>query len=72
MRFLGLAWQDALVVGLYLVAMMAIGIWFKVRAHRGTTEEYLLGNRGMPWWLVGVAYLLLAMLSFIVLQLRRR
>jgi solute:Na+ symporter, SSS family len=58
MKLLGLAWQDALVVGLYLVAVLVIGIWFKVRERRGTTEEYLLGNRGMPWWLVGIAYLM--------------
>lgn len=58
MRFLGLAWQDALVVGLYFVAMLAIGVWFKLRESRGSTDEYLLGNRGMPWWLVGIAYLM--------------
>ena len=58
MHFLGLAWQDALVVGLYLLAMLGIGVWFKVRERRADTEEYLLGNRGMPWWLVGVGYLM--------------
>ncbi|MBL9202274.1 MAG: sodium/solute symporter [Opitutaceae bacterium] len=55
----GLDWRDALVVGLYLVAMIAIGLWFKWRESRGGgTEEYLLGNRGMPWWLVGIAYVM--------------
>jgi len=58
MHILGLAWQDALVVGLYLVAMLAIGVWFKWREAHRNTEEYLLGNRGMPWWLVGIAYLM--------------
>jgi SSS family solute:Na+ symporter len=55
---LGLKWQDASVVVLYLVAMLGIGIWFKWRETHGTTEEYLLGNRGMSWWLIGIAYVM--------------
>lgn len=54
----GLAWQDALVVLVYLLAMLAIGAWFKWRETHGTTEEYLLGNRGMSWWLIGIAYVM--------------
>ena len=57
-QILGLAWQDALVVLLYLVAMLAIGVWFKWRETHGSTEEYLLGGRGMPWWLIGIAYVM--------------
>lgn len=53
-----LIWQDGLVVVLYLIAMLAIGIWFKWREAHGTTEEYLLGGRGMPWWLIGIAYVM--------------
>ena len=56
--FLGLAWQDALVVLLYLGAMLAIGVWFKWKEARGNTEDYLLGGRGMPWWLIGIAYVM--------------
>ena len=55
---LALIWQDASVVVVYLIAMLGIGIWFKWREAHGNTEEYLLGNRGMPWWLVGIAYLM--------------
>lgn len=55
---LGLSWQNALVVVLYLLAMLAIGVWFKWRETHGTTEEYLLGNRGMSWWLIGIAYVM--------------
>jgi solute:Na+ symporter, SSS family len=54
----GLAWQDALVVLVYLAAMLAIGVWFKWREAHGNTEEYLLGGRGMPWWLIGIAYVM--------------
>lgn len=53
-----LIWQDGLVVILYLCGMLAIGLWFKWREIHGTTEEYLLGNRGLPWWLVGIAYVM--------------
>jgi solute:Na+ symporter, SSS family len=56
--FLGLAWQDALVVLLYLVAMLGIGVWFKWKEAHGSTEDYLLGGRGMPWWLIGIAYVM--------------
>ncbi len=55
---LGLMWQDASVVIAYLVAMLGIGVWFKWRETHGSTEEYLLGNRGMPWWLIGIAYVM--------------
>jgi len=55
---LGLAWEDALVVLLYLLAMLAIGVWFKWKERQVSTDEYLLGDRGMPWWLIGVAYLM--------------
>ncbi len=56
--YFGLAWQDALVVLLYLGAMLAIGIWFKWKEAHGNTEDYLLGGRGMPWWLIGIAYVM--------------
>lgn len=56
--YFGLAWQDALVVLLYLAAMLAIGIWFKWKEAHGNTEDYLLGGRGMPWWLIGIAYVM--------------
>lgn len=55
---LGLAWQDALVVLLYLGAMLSIGGWFKWKEAHGSTEDYLLGGRGMPWWLIGIAYVM--------------
>lgn len=55
---LGLEWQDALIVLLYLGAMLAVGIYFKWREAHGNTEEYLLGNRGMSWWLIGIAYVM--------------
>ena len=52
-------WQlrpaDAAVVGAYFVAVLGIGAWFKWRERRGDTEEFLLGSRGLPWWLVSVA-----------------
>jgi SSS family solute:Na+ symporter len=54
----GLDQRDALVVGLYLGAMLGIGLWFKWKEAHGGTEEYLMGNRSMPWWLIGIAYVM--------------
>lgn len=52
---IGLDWSSYLVMGLYLVAMIGLGSWFG----RGKvdTETYLLGGRCMPWWVVGISYL---------------
>ncbi len=45
---------DYSVMALYLLAVMGIGVWFS----RGNcdTESYLLGGRNMPWWLIGISY----------------
>lgn len=52
---LGLRWQDSVVVLAYLAGMLAIGVWFKWRERRRDTEEFLLGSRGLPWWLISIA-----------------
>lgn len=46
---------DAAVIALYLLTVLGIGAWFKWRERHGDTEEFLLGSRGLPWWLVSVA-----------------
>ena len=47
---------DYIIVGLYMLAMMGVGVRFS----RGdaNTEDYLLGGRAIPWWLAGVSYLM--------------
>jgi len=52
---LGLRWQDSLVVIGYLVVMLLVGGYFKWRERRGDAEEFLLGSRGLPWWLISIA-----------------
>ena len=52
---IGLHWSNYLVMGGYLLAVIAMGAWFG----RGKvdTETYLLGGRNMPWWLIGISYM---------------
>ncbi len=40
----------------YLIGMVAIGLWFS--RDKQDTENYLLGNRSMAWWLLGVSYMI--------------
>ena len=48
-----LAWQDHLVIVVYLAAMIAMGAWFSRRQR--TDDEYFLGGRRMPWFPVGIS-----------------
>jgi SSS family transporter len=41
-------------MAVYLVCMVLIGVWFSRSG--GNTENYLLGGRAMPWWAIGVSY----------------
>lgn len=54
----GLRPIDAIVLLLYLAAMVAIGVWFSRSGKQANTEQYLLGGRGMAWWLIGIAYMM--------------
>ena len=51
-----LHWSNLLTIILYLVAVVGIGAWFS--RHEETSEEYLLGGRRMPWWAVGISYMM--------------
>jgi SSS family transporter len=46
---------DYTVMAVYLLIVVAIGYWFS-RSKGGGTENYLLGGRRMPWWLIGISY----------------
>lgn len=43
---------DHMVILAYLLASVGLGVWF---TRRGTQDSaaFLVGSRGMPWWLVG-------------------
>ncbi|MBW3535373.1 MAG: sodium:solute symporter [Gemmatimonadetes bacterium] len=46
-----LAWFDHLVIVLYIVGILAHGLW--VSRHREDADDYFLAGRALPWWLVG-------------------
>ncbi|RCW39860.1 hypothetical protein DFQ14_114124, partial [Halopolyspora algeriensis] len=41
---------DLVVMGLYLLAMPAMGVLLSGRQR--TTRDYFLGSRNLPWWAV--------------------
>lgn len=51
-----LHWANLLTIILYLGGVVVIGAWFS--RHEETSEEYLLGGRRMPWWAVGISYMM--------------
>src|SRR6202165_409327 len=51
MRLTFAAW---LIVGLYFAFNVAIGLYYKRRASRSTSEFFLSG-RNVPWWLAGTS-----------------
>lgn len=44
---------DWVVLGLYVVVIMAIGLW--ANRLQTDTEAYFVGNRSLPWWAAGVS-----------------
>ncbi|HXM38712.1 MAG TPA: sodium:solute symporter family protein [Gemmatimonadales bacterium] len=49
-----LTFADWLIVGLYFAFNVAIGLYYKRRASRSTSEFFLSG-RNVPWWLAGTS-----------------
>ena len=49
-----LSWIDWCVIGSYLVTTLIIGLYFKKRAS-GSTEDYFLAGRSLPWWAAGTS-----------------
>src|SRR3989339_578186 len=45
---------DYAIVGLYLVAMVVIGLIVTRKASSGI-DGFFLGNRDMPWWMLGIS-----------------
>jgi Na+/proline symporter len=45
-----LNWADYLVIGAYLVAIIAFGSWFARFQHN--TRDYFLTGRSVPWWAI--------------------
>ncbi len=45
---------DWLVIGVYLVCILFIGIWFSRRGAK-SFAEFFVGGRALPWWLAGTS-----------------
>ena len=45
---------DWLIISLYLLFTLGVGVYFSKRAS-SSTQEYFLGGRTLPWWLVGTS-----------------
>ncbi len=45
---------DIIIIALFLLASLAIGMWYSRRAGKNT-DEYFLAGRNLPWWLAGTA-----------------
>jgi SSS family transporter len=53
---ISLQWNDIISIIIYLLIIILIGVFFT----RGTktTEGYFLGGRSIPWWAVGISYMM--------------
>ena len=50
-----LGWLDWSIIGIYLVGMLSIGFYFWFRSRMGSTSEFFLGSRTIPFWAAGVS-----------------
>jgi len=45
---------DYVIIVIYLLAIVGIGLWVQRKASAGI-ESYFLGNRDLPWWVLGAS-----------------
>jgi SSS family solute:Na+ symporter len=50
-----LQWLDWSIVIIYLAGMLAVGVYFYMRAKKGSTEDFFVGSRAIPFWAAGVS-----------------
>jgi solute:Na+ symporter, SSS family len=53
-RFMVLTVTDWVVIGAYFALNLGIGVYYARRA-RGSTAEFFLSGRSVPWWLAGTS-----------------
>jgi solute:Na+ symporter, SSS family len=51
---LSLSAMDWTVIAVYSAAMVLLGLYF-ARAATKSAESYLIGERSLPWWVIGFA-----------------
>ena len=49
-----LQFVDYLIIGVYLISIIMFGIFLERKASAGI-DSYFLGNRNMPWWVLGAS-----------------
>ncbi|OHB56279.1 MAG: hypothetical protein A2Y12_02495 [Planctomycetes bacterium GWF2_42_9] len=47
---------DCFTIGIYLLTVIGIGWWFSRK--QNTSEDFLLGGRKLPWFVVGISYMM--------------
>lgn len=50
-----LKWLDWVVIGVYLISMLGIGLYFYLRQKRNSTADFFVGGRTIPFWAAGVS-----------------
>ena len=50
-----LGWLDWTVIIIYLAAMLGMGAYFYFREKRGSTADFFVGGRSIPFWAAGVS-----------------
>lgn len=50
-----LSFIDWSIVAVYLGAMLALGVFFYLRAKKGSTADFFVGSRSIPFWAAGVS-----------------
>jgi len=50
-----LKWLDWIVMAIYLSAMVGIGLYFYLAEKRGSTADFFVGGRTIPFWAAGVS-----------------
>ncbi len=44
---------DLIIFGIYIVGVIAFGVWIANRDKNATASDYFLASRSLPWWAVG-------------------
>ncbi|MBC8034865.1 MAG: Na+:solute symporter [Chitinophagaceae bacterium] len=45
---------DIVIISCYLIAMVALGFWFRKKA-RQNKQSYLMGGKSLPWYMLGLS-----------------
>ena len=51
----GIAMEDAVIIAVYMFAMLGMGLYFYSRADKDSAGEFFLGNRRIPFWAAGLS-----------------